>query len=70
VSEQAQDVAQVLATLGTLDERRRTATGLLLQGFVCDEIAARLGISEAAARNLAYRGLDDLRQRLQPQFAA
>lgn len=63
-SEQAQEVLRVLHALGGLDERRRDATSLLLQGHACGEIADRMGLSEAAARNLAYRGLNELRQRL------
>jgi RNA polymerase sigma-70 factor (ECF subfamily) len=64
LSEQAQEVDRVLAALSTLDARRRDAASLLLQGHGCAEIADRLGLSEAAARNLAYRGLNELRERL------
>jgi RNA polymerase sigma-70 factor (ECF subfamily) len=64
LSEQAQEVDRVLAALSALDARRRDAASLLLQGHGCAEIAVRLGLTEAAARNLAYRGLNDLRERL------
>lgn len=64
LSEQAQEVDRVLAALAALEARRRAATSLLLQGHGCTEIAERLGLSEAAARNLAYRGLNELRERL------
>lgn len=40
---------------------RRRAVGLYLEGFSSREIAARLGWREAKARNLVYRGLDQLR---------
>ena len=37
---------------------------MYLKGYGREEIAALLGWSEAKTRNLLYRGLDDLRQRL------
>lgn len=43
---------------------RRNAVLLLLQGLNSGEIARLLGWSEGRARNLAYRGLADLRQEL------
>lgn len=43
---------------------RRRAVGLHLQGLTTSEIGDLLGWSEAKARNLVYRGLHDLRQRL------
>jgi len=64
VSEQSQEVERVLQALAGLDARRRDAASLLLQGHGCPEIAARLGLSEASARNLAYRGLNEIRERL------
>ena len=64
VSEQAQEVLRVLCALQSIEQRRRNATALLLQGHACAEIAGRMGMSEAAARNLAYRGLNELRERL------
>jgi RNA polymerase sigma factor (sigma-70 family) len=70
VSEQAQEVDRVLAALAGLHPRRREATALLLAGYGCAEIAQRLALSEAAARNLAYRGLDQLRRELGPSIAA
>jgi RNA polymerase sigma-70 factor (ECF subfamily) len=51
--------------LDTLAEDRRTAVKLHLQGFTSGEIAELLGWTEARARNLASRGMKDLRSRLQ-----
>jgi RNA polymerase sigma factor (sigma-70 family) len=70
LSEQAQEVDRVLRTLSGLDPRRRDAASLLLAGHGCVEIAERMGLSEAAARNLAYRGLDQLRRLLGDPVAA
>jgi RNA polymerase sigma-70 factor (ECF subfamily) len=70
LSEQAQDVDRVLDALAALEPRRRDATALLLAGHGCAEIAQRMAVSEAAARNLAYRGLDQLRRALGDVVAA
>jgi RNA polymerase sigma-70 factor (ECF subfamily) len=45
-------------------EPRRAAVRLHLQGFTTHEIAELSGFTEAKARNLAYRGLEDLRRHL------
>ncbi len=60
----AQAMQQVAQELARLPERRRRPTSLLLQGFNVDEIATIEGVSAASARNLAYRGLDELKMRL------
>jgi RNA polymerase sigma factor (sigma-70 family) len=52
---------QVERVLGTMDDNRRSAIKLYLQGMSSFEIAAVLGWSEPKARNLLYRGLKDLR---------
>jgi RNA polymerase sigma-70 factor (ECF subfamily) len=54
----------VLRALASLPERRRRPVQLHLQGFSTTQVGQLLGISEAAARNLVYRGLDELRERL------
>ena len=54
----------IAAALGTLAADRRRAVELHLQGLSLAEIAELLAWSEARARNLVYRGLDDLRQAL------
>lgn len=50
--------------LGTLAEDRRRAVALHLRGFSTREIGTLLGWTEPRARNLAYRGLADLREAL------
>ena len=47
-----------------LPENRRRAVGLYLQGFAIGEVADLAGWSEPKARNLIYRGLATLRERL------
>ncbi len=67
--------AAALAELaGTVERARRDlapargqAVGLHLQGLTTSEIGDLLGWSEAKARNLVYRGLHDLRQRLRAE---
>lgn len=51
--------------LGHLAENRRRCVRLHLQGWTTKEIADLLGWSEPKARNLVYRGLKDLRERLE-----
>lgn len=51
--------------LAGLIPNRRRAVGLSLQGFTTVEIGDLLGWSEAKARNLLYRGRQDLRRCLQ-----
>jgi RNA polymerase sigma-70 factor (ECF subfamily) len=50
--------------LGKLAEDRRRAVALHLRGFSTREIGTLLGWTEPRARNLAYRGLADLREEL------
>lgn len=56
--------SQVRAALARLPENRRRAVALHLRGFTTAEIGRLLGWSEPKARNLAYRGLQDLREDL------
>ena len=53
--------SELLDCLGVLQDRRRTAVTLHLQGFRTGEVAATLGWTEKQAENLVYRGLADLR---------
>jgi RNA polymerase sigma-70 factor (ECF subfamily) len=55
---------KVETALGQLNEARRRAVRLHLQGFGTKEVADLLGWTEAKARNLVYRGLEDLRSGL------
>jgi len=54
----------VRAAIAALHERRRRPVQLHLQGFGFAEVARLLGLSDATARNLIYRGMDDLRELL------
>ncbi len=55
---------RIAEAVQALPENRRRAVELHLQGLTLAEIAELLGWSEAKARNLVYRGLDDLRELL------
>lgn len=55
---------QVLAAVETLQPTRQAAVRLHLTGYARAEIAELMGWSEAKTRNLLYRGLADLRERL------
>lgn len=52
------------AAVQSLPERRRQPVQLHLQGFGFAEVAQLLQVSDATARNLIYRGMDELRERL------
>lgn len=53
--------SEILECIAALQERRRTAVTLHLQGFRVAEVATALGWTEKQAENLVYRGLADLR---------
>jgi RNA polymerase sigma-70 factor (ECF subfamily) len=55
---------QIEGALCRLSESRRRAVGFHLQGYTTAEIGALLDWSEPKARNLVYRGLAELRERL------
>lgn len=61
LADQRQRLAMVEMTIAGLPERRRVPTRLLLQGFTTGDIATMLGMTEATARNLAYRGVEELK---------
>ncbi len=56
--------ARILAAVEDMPQARRTAVKLYLAGYRREEIARMLQWSEARTRNLIYRGLDELRDRL------
>jgi len=58
-------VALTKQIIGGFSVNRRLAVELYLEGLRNEEIATQLGWSEGKARNLVYRGLYDLRARLQ-----
>lgn len=57
----AQRAAALRDALSRIPERRRQPAALLLQGFSTPEIARLLDSTEATVRNLAYRGVEDLK---------
>lgn len=61
------EVARVGEAMARLRTNRRRAVGLHLQGFTTTEIGELCGWTEAKARNLAYRGLGDLRRLLEQE---
>jgi RNA polymerase sigma factor (sigma-70 family) len=56
--------AAIASALATLPQDRRIAVGYHLSGWDREDIGRALGWSEARTRNLVYRGLEDLRNRL------
>src|SRR5262245_41205946 len=58
---------KVESSLARLPERRRAAVELYLEGMTAQEIADLMEWSEPKARNLIYRGLNDLRKRLRDE---
>jgi RNA polymerase sigma-70 factor (ECF subfamily) len=56
--------AQIERALEAIPESRRRVVRMYLVGYNSTEIGALMGWSEAKARNLLYRGLGDLRERL------
>lgn len=58
-------VSQLEAGLAALDPPRRVAVQLHLRGRSLEEISRISGWTSAKARNLLYRGLDDLRHAVQ-----
>lgn len=59
----AADLARVVhESLGMVQESRRAVVRMYLAGYDRFEIAELMGWTEAKARNLLYRGLEDLRR--------
>lgn len=54
-------------SIETLQENRRTAVKLYLQGFTYTEVAELLQWTEAKARNLVSRGMQNLREQLESE---
>lgn len=59
-----QIIQRVKEALARLPDNRRQAVSLHLEGMTTQEIADLLDWTEPKARNLVYRGLNDLRQSL------
>ena len=62
--------AQVARAIETIPASRRPAVRMYLAGYPREEIAALMGWTEGKTRNLLYRGLADLRERLTEQGIA
>lgn len=59
--------AQVARAIESIPASRRAVVRMYLAGYPREEIASLMGWSEAKTRNLLYRGLADLRERLTAQ---
>lgn len=64
VAEQNALAVRLEQALATLPRNRRLVVQLHLEGYGRDEMAGMTGWTEAKVRNLLYRGLEDLRERL------
>lgn len=64
---QQQTMHKVAAAIARLPDNRRQVVTLYLKGMFSQEIADLLGWTEAKARNLLYRGLQDLRTQLKAE---
>jgi RNA polymerase sigma factor (sigma-70 family) len=64
LAERAEARRKVRAALDRLEANRRRVVGLYLAGYGSQEVADLLGWTEPRARNLLYRGLEDLRREL------
>lgn len=62
--ESAEVAAQVARAIETIPESRRPVVRMYLTGHPREEIAELMGWTEGKTRNLLYRGLADLRERL------
>jgi len=64
VVEASELTAQVARAIDGIPASRRPVVRMYLAGYPREEIAALMGWSEPKTRNLLYRGLADLRERL------
>jgi RNA polymerase sigma-70 factor (ECF subfamily) len=62
--EETELAAQLTQAIEAITPSRRPVVRMYLAGYDREEVAAVLGWSEAKTRNLLYRGLADLRERL------
>jgi RNA polymerase sigma-70 factor (ECF subfamily) len=63
--EESELAAQLERAIESITPSRRPVVRMYLAGYSGEEVASVMGWSEAKARNLLYRGLADLRERLQ-----
>jgi RNA polymerase sigma-70 factor (ECF subfamily) len=66
-AERRQIIEKVRHAMDRLENDRRRAIALYLEGMTSQEIAAALGWTEPKARNLTYRALKELRQQLEAE---
>lgn len=64
LAERSELARAIAAAVDALPENRRRAVGLHLEGFTTQEIGDLTGWTEPKARNLVYRGLEDVRETL------
>lgn len=64
IASDRQRMEMVRTAIDTLPERRRQPVRLALQGFTPEEIGELLDMTATMAKNLMYRGLYELRDRL------
>jgi RNA polymerase sigma factor (sigma-70 family) len=62
--EESELSAQLARAIESITPSRRPVVRMYLVGYSGDEVAKMMGWSEAKTRNLLYRGLADLRERL------
>jgi DNA-directed RNA polymerase specialized sigma24 family protein len=67
LAERRQLIAKVQSVFRRIEEKRRRAVILHLEGLNTHEIARALNWSEPKARHLVYRGLSDLRRLLKAE---
>jgi len=67
VAERRELMMKIRAALATLIRNRRRAVELHLQGLTLGEISHLTGWSAGKTRNLVYRGLSDLREKLRQE---
>jgi RNA polymerase sigma-70 factor (ECF subfamily) len=67
IAQRSQLLEKIERAMARLPENRRLAVGLYLKGMTTQEVADLMGWSEPKARNLAYRGLSDLREQLRAE---
>ncbi len=68
--ESSELVAQVGRAIEAIPASRRPVVRMYLVGYPREEIARLMGWSEGKTRNLLYRGLADLRERLRAMGVA
>lgn len=67
LAERQQLILKAEAAIARLPENRRVAVEFYLEGMTSHEIADLMNWSEPKARNLVYRGLNDLRKLLRDE---